>query len=150
MTDHDELGAGPRDPEELEAAGVVAVQQIPAGTRMGAVDLTVADLDRSVGFYTRDIGLQVLRREPGLAALGAGRQPLLVLVEEPGARPGRASPACTTSPCWWRTVLISPAGSRTRRASAWRSPGPPTTSSARRCTWTTPTATASRSTGTAL
>ena len=88
MTDHGDRGSGPRDPEELEAAGVVAAAEIPAGTRMGAVELTVADLDRSVGFYARDIGLQVLRREPGLAALGAGRHPLLVLVEEPGARPG--------------------------------------------------------------
>src|SRR4051812_28785315 len=88
MTDHGDPGTGPRDPEELEAAGVAAAAEIPAGTRMGAGGLTVADLDRSVGFYTRDIGLQVLRREPGLAALGAGRHPLLVLVEEPGARQG--------------------------------------------------------------
>ena len=54
-------------------------------TRLGAVELTVSDLDRSVGFYEDAIGLQEHRREDGSAALGAGGEDLLVLVERPDA-----------------------------------------------------------------
>ena len=54
-------------------------------TRLGAVELTVTDLDRSVGFYEDAIGLQEHRREDGSAALGAGGEDLLVLVERPDA-----------------------------------------------------------------
>jgi len=53
---------------------------------MGAVELTVSDLDRSVAFYESAIGLRVHRREGGRAALGAGGEDLLVLVEDPDAR----------------------------------------------------------------
>jgi catechol 2,3-dioxygenase len=56
-------------------------------TRIGAVALTVADLDRMVHFYESAIGLQLARREDGRAALGAGDEDLLLLVAEPGARP---------------------------------------------------------------
>jgi catechol 2,3-dioxygenase len=80
-------GAGPRDPEELEAADAGSAAEIPAGTRMGAVHLTVADLERSVGFYRQSIGLEVLERDVHAATLGTTSEPLLVLVEEPGARP---------------------------------------------------------------
>jgi catechol 2,3-dioxygenase len=79
----------PRDPEELAAAGAEATAELPAATRMGAVHLTVADLDRSVGYYESAIGLKVHRRGGGRAALGAGVDDLLVLVEQPGARPAR-------------------------------------------------------------
>jgi len=54
-------------------------------TRLGAVELTVTDLDGSVGFYEDAIGLQEHRREDGSAALGAGGEDLLVLVERPDA-----------------------------------------------------------------
>ena len=54
-------------------------------TRLGAVELTVTDLDRSVGFYEDAIGLQEHRREDGSAALGAGGEDLLVLAEKPNA-----------------------------------------------------------------
>jgi catechol 2,3-dioxygenase len=64
-----------------------ATASIPATTRMGAVHLTVGDLDRSLDYYGRDIGLDVLAREEGRASLGAGGAELLGLVEEPGARP---------------------------------------------------------------
>jgi len=60
---------------------------IPAATTMGAVELAVADLDRSAGYYGREVGLELLRREDGRASLGAGGAELLGLVEEPGARP---------------------------------------------------------------
>jgi catechol 2,3-dioxygenase len=57
------------------------------GVRLGPVHLTVTDLGRSVGFYEQAIGLREQGRDNGRAALGAGGEDLLVLVEEPGARP---------------------------------------------------------------
>ncbi len=60
---------------------------LPAETQMGAVHLTVSDLGRSIGYWTRAIGLRVLERGDGRASLGAGSRELVVLVEEPGARP---------------------------------------------------------------
>jgi catechol 2,3-dioxygenase len=55
--------------------------------RLGPVHLTVTDLDRSIRFYEESIGLHSRRRADGEAALGAGGEDLLVLVEEPDARP---------------------------------------------------------------
>jgi catechol 2,3-dioxygenase len=55
--------------------------------RLGPVHLTVTDLDKSIPFYERSIGLESHGRDDGQAALGAGGDDLLVLVEEPGARP---------------------------------------------------------------
>ena len=62
---------------------------IPAATRMGAVELTVGDLDRSLAYYGSAVGLGLIRREGGRASLGAGGIELLGLVEEPGAQPAR-------------------------------------------------------------
>src|SRR3954454_10331220 len=56
-------------------------------THMGAVHLTVADLDRSLEYYQRAIGLQLHGRENGTAHLGTGDGDLLVLYEQPGATP---------------------------------------------------------------
>jgi len=53
---------------------------------MGAVELSVADLDRSLAYWQDSIGLRVLERRDGRATLGADT-PLLELVEQPGARP---------------------------------------------------------------
>jgi len=65
---------------------------LPATLRVGPVELTVTDLDRSVGFYENAIGLRVHRREDGRAAMGAGGEDLLVLVEDRDAgRAGRHS-----------------------------------------------------------
>lgn len=75
------------DPEESTASGAGAVAEIPADTRLGAVHLTVADLDRSVDYYAQEIGLAVRERGEDRAALGTGGEDLLVLVEEPGAEP---------------------------------------------------------------
>jgi catechol 2,3-dioxygenase len=61
---------------------------LPATLRLGPVHLTVTDLDRSVDFYGRSIGLRTRRRGDGEAVLGAGGDDLLVLVEQPDA--GRA------------------------------------------------------------
>jgi catechol 2,3-dioxygenase len=55
-------------------------------TRLGPVALTVADLDRSVAFYQDAIGLRLHRREDPVAAMGAGGEDLVVLVEEQTAR----------------------------------------------------------------
>jgi catechol 2,3-dioxygenase len=54
---------------------------------MGPVHLTVSELERSLRYYREAIGLEVLDPADGGARLGAGGQELLVLVEEPGARP---------------------------------------------------------------
>jgi catechol 2,3-dioxygenase len=54
---------------------------------MGTVHLTVGDLSRSLDYYRRAIGLSVLEQADGEAMLGAGGEPLLHLVELPGAGP---------------------------------------------------------------
>ena len=64
-----------------------ATASLPATTRMGAVHLTVSDLERSLGYYGHEVGLELLSRDGGRARLGAGQTALLELVEEPGARP---------------------------------------------------------------
>ncbi len=79
----------PRDPEELEAAGAPARAEVPAATTMGAVHLTVSDLERSLEYYGRAVGLTILARDAESASLGASQRELLVLVEEAGARPAR-------------------------------------------------------------
>jgi catechol 2,3-dioxygenase len=55
--------------------------------RMGAVHLTVADLDRSVTYYEQAVGLRVHERENGTARLGTGGEDLLILTEQSGAQP---------------------------------------------------------------
>ena len=60
--------------------------EIAPGTRMGAVELSVSDLDRSLDYWQRVVGLRVLARENGVASLGADTE-LVRFVEEPGAQP---------------------------------------------------------------
>src|SRR3954447_16641902 len=55
------------------------------------VTLTVADLGRSVEYYENSIGLGVTSRENGTARMGVPGLDLLVLEEQPGARPGRGT-----------------------------------------------------------
>ena len=55
-------------------------------TTVGPVHLTVAELDRSLAFYDRALGLRTLERGDGRASLGADEE-LLVLYEERGAQP---------------------------------------------------------------
>jgi len=66
---------------------MAAVEEIAPATTMGAVELTVADLERSLDYYRSNIGLEVIEHGVRRASLGAGGDELLVLVEEPGARP---------------------------------------------------------------
>jgi catechol 2,3-dioxygenase len=76
-----------RDPEEATASGAPAVAEIPAATSLGAVHLTVADLQRSVTFYEQVVGLRVRDQDAGQVTLGTAARDLLVLYEQPGARP---------------------------------------------------------------
>jgi catechol 2,3-dioxygenase len=82
-----EVGAAPRDPEEAEAFADPGLAEISAATTLGAVSLTVADLERSVTYYEQAVGLNVLERAGQRASLGTDGRELLQLVEEPGARP---------------------------------------------------------------
>lgn len=60
---------------------------------VGTVTLKVADLQRSLAFYTGVIGLKVLEQTGQSARLGAGNRPILNLEAIPGAR---VQPANTT------------------------------------------------------
>jgi len=69
------------------SASTTGQATLPGSLRLGPVHLTVTDLERSIPFYESAIGLQLARRDGSEAALGAGAEDLLVLTEEPGARP---------------------------------------------------------------
>jgi catechol 2,3-dioxygenase len=56
---------------------------------MGAVELAVADLPRSIDYYERAIGLRVHEHDEARATLGTGGEDLLRLIERPGAEPAR-------------------------------------------------------------
>jgi catechol 2,3-dioxygenase len=56
-------------------------------TRLGAVELEVTDLERSLDYYTRIIGLSVRERGERDAWLGAGGEDLVVLHAHPDAPP---------------------------------------------------------------
>lgn len=60
---------------------------LPSNIHMGPVELSVADLERSLDYYRGAIGLDVVSANGGEASLGAGGTELLRLVEEPGASP---------------------------------------------------------------
>jgi catechol 2,3-dioxygenase len=64
-----------------------AAARIAPATRMGAVELSVADLGRSAAYYREAIGLRAVEEGDGRLALGANGEPLLELVELPGATP---------------------------------------------------------------
>ncbi len=63
----------------------MAASALPAATSIGAVHLTVTDLDRAVAFYTQGFGFKLHGREGDSARLGAGGADLLVLVGKPDA-----------------------------------------------------------------
>jgi len=82
---------GVRDTRVMDSATAarasLAPPVLPDALRLGAVHLAVTDLDRAIAFYVRSIGLRLHGRGDAMAALGAGADDLLVLHEEPGARP---------------------------------------------------------------
>jgi catechol 2,3-dioxygenase len=53
---------------------------------LGAVGLSVADLERSLAFYRSAIGMEVLERTDGVASLGVDGRRLLALEERRGAK----------------------------------------------------------------
>jgi catechol 2,3-dioxygenase len=59
--------------------------RLDANLTLGAVELTVADLDRSLDYYTRSIGLKILDHEAGSACVGVPGRVLAVLRERPKA-----------------------------------------------------------------
>jgi catechol 2,3-dioxygenase len=70
------------------AADAALAPQLPGTLRLGPVHLTVSDLDGSIAFYERSLGLQLHDRDGEVATMGVGGEDLVVLVEEPGAAPG--------------------------------------------------------------
>jgi catechol 2,3-dioxygenase len=58
---------------------------VPADAAIGAVHLTIASLERSVGFYEGHLGFRTHQRSAATAALGAGGDDLLVLHESASA-----------------------------------------------------------------
>src|SRR3954447_11879009 len=91
---------------------------LPAALRMGAVELTVTDLDRSVHFYETAIGLRLHDREAGRAALGAGGDDPLVLVEDPDARRPRPPPPPARHSGLYHFALLMPSRLELARAAA--------------------------------
>ncbi len=65
--------------------------RLPDATRLGRVQLQVADLERSLAFYQGVLGLRVAAHSAGTAALSAGgdERILVELVERKGIRPAR-------------------------------------------------------------
>ena len=81
--DHGGMSAMP----VLTGADAPGAATLPDALRLGAVHLAVTDLDRSVAWYQRALGLRVHRHDVAEAALGDGDEDVLVLHEQPGARP---------------------------------------------------------------
>ena len=119
-------------------------------TRLGAVELEVTDLDRSIGFYTEVIGLTVHERErrharPRRRRRGPRRAP----------RRTRRRARRAATPGLYHFALLFPTREELARAgrriaeSRTRSTAPPTTARTRRSTCPTPTGSASSSRPTA-
>jgi catechol 2,3-dioxygenase len=63
---------------------------LPTDLRLGAIHLTVADVERTISWYERALGLTVHARDGGEATLGDGHRTLVVLHEDADASaPGR-------------------------------------------------------------
>lgn len=72
-----------RDPMDMTEA---QTGSLPAALTLGAVDLTVSDLDRAIEWYERSLGLRVLARDDGSAELGTD-ETVVILHEDPQAHP---------------------------------------------------------------
>jgi catechol 2,3-dioxygenase len=77
----------PRDPEELGVAAEPVRCEIASGTAIGVVHLIVADLERSLAYYGSAVGVADVERKEGSARIGVGERILVVLEEQPEARP---------------------------------------------------------------
>lgn len=70
----------------------ISFQRLPTtpidpATEVGLLSLTVAELARSIAFYSDAIGFTVLRQDTSRATLGTAEKPLLLLHEQSGAAP---------------------------------------------------------------
>ncbi len=72
---------------QTQARQATASPALDPATRVGLLSLTVADLGRSVAFYSEAIGLSILERTERGATLGVAGAPLLLLTAHLGARP---------------------------------------------------------------
>jgi catechol 2,3-dioxygenase len=70
----------------IDQAAQVRTMALLSEIEMGAVALAVADLDRSLDYYRRTIGLELLERNGAQAMLGVPGRPLLELVGRPAGR----------------------------------------------------------------
>src|SRR5581483_9991260 len=66
--------------------GTAVGASIHPDTRLGHVHLNVASLDRQVDFYTKALGLKLMKREGRAASLGVEKRELLRFAEITGAR----------------------------------------------------------------
>ena len=64
-----------------------SARPLPATLRLGPVELTVTDLDRSVDWYQEALGLHLHSRADGRAELGDGESASVTLVEDRDAQP---------------------------------------------------------------
>ena len=122
-----------------------ATSSIPQASHMGAVHLTVGDLDRSL-YYGGQVGLGLIRREGGVRRSAPGTLKLSTSSRSraPAGRYAGLFHFALRVP--ERANLARASGSPTLRAGASRWRGCRTTSSARRSTSPTPMGTGSRST----
>jgi catechol 2,3-dioxygenase len=70
----------------IDQPAQVRTMALLSDIEMGAVALRVADLDRSLDYYRRTIGLELLERDGARAVLGVPGRPLLELETRPGGR----------------------------------------------------------------
>ncbi len=61
------------------------VPSLHPAVEVGTVTLKVANMERSLKFYTQVIGLELFKQDGNTAVLGAGDRPILLLEEVPGA-----------------------------------------------------------------
>ena len=136
------IRAVPRDPSPMTATPQTPT--LPATLTLGAVHLTVADLDRSVAWYQRSLGLRVHAHERHHRRARRRHD------DRPAPRrgPGRAPAGRHAGLYHYALLYPTPRGARPRRGAPVASPrrrstAPPTTAPTRRSTCPTPTATAS-------
>jgi len=72
---------------QVQTARTAGPAAIDPATTVGLLSLTVADLARSLAFYTTALGFALLEQTDGAATLGVGATPLLLLTEHLGAQP---------------------------------------------------------------
>ena len=66
-----------------------AVYRLPMSTRVGAVELQISDLARSLEYYQQLLGLSIVTQDRDTVSLGGvgATEPMVILREVPGTRP---------------------------------------------------------------